>query len=780
MKLTEKVLMSMGGARTFLEAKRLCATSQISTVSYNPPLLKGKIGVHGKQFFSGLLIRNTTSVENLCSCKESRRYGVICAHSVAIGLSLLPSAPHTTSTQHGALVSDPKDGIQEKGPEEFPQVALFLDGSLRCMEADIQFHYSQLNYRNSVAENAVFSELIALGFERSHGHIILRGEDAVLNFYSAVLPRLRSKWKIAEGTRWTQVTTSFTFIEPQFAIRKHEGGWLDCCIHYAAGKEAIFSQADIQRLLTTGRSYIRLKSGRIAVANASQLTKIEEILSDCNPIQQAEKWHIPAVFAPYFQESIAACSSRTSLPSSLIELPLGSMKQRLRPYQIQGAQWLLARSKAGLGGLLADEMGLGKTVQILAMLESLGGPALVICPSSLIWNWEREAKRFLPNLRVMTIHGSKRTEAFSKISECDLSVTSYALLRRDISQYQSITFSAIILDEAQHIKNSESKNAKSVYILRGKSRFALTGTPVENSIRDLWALFHFILPGYLGSLQSFKDRYETPLLESSNGDVARQIASRISPYVLRRLKREVVKDLPEKIEQVVEVELSQAQKAAYLDLQVAVRRKLGELTTASPNAARIWTLTALLRLRQLCCDLRLIHPQVKEPSSKIEAFLALMQGIVTGNHRVLVFSQFTSMLDLIEITLNSEKIRYCRLDGSTRDHKNIVLQFQQDCSISVFLISLKVGGVGLNLTAADTVIHFDPWWNPAVEAQATARAHRIGQEQPVTSIKLIARGTVEERILHMQHTKQELLSGTFDLEKTLAQLPIGELLELIS
>ncbi|QQY09299.1 MAG: DEAD/DEAH box helicase [Candidatus Xiphinematobacter sp.] len=787
MELTEKILMSMSGAQVFLKAKRLCVDGLISEVSYEPPVLKGKIKICGRRLFSGLLVRSSIDVENLCSCRESRLYGIICEHSVAIGLSsLLPSVPDTPLPTSASLSSLPDREGGKKG--ESPQVQLFLDGSLRCMEAKLRFHYSQPNYQNPVAEDIIFTELLDWGFEHGRGeHMHLHGEDAILNFCATGLPRLRGKWKITEGTRWNHAAGNLMPIEPQFAICKREDGWLDFHIHYKAGTEATFSQADIQKLLLKGRSYVHLKSGSIAVANVAALTDIEEVLRDCNPIQRGRVWHIPAMFAPYLQDSTAIWSGMASTvsPDTFRLGNLETMKGRLRPYQIRGVQWLVDRSRAGLGGLLADEMGLGKTIQTLAMLEVVGGTALVVCPSSLIWNWEREAKQFFPGKKVTTICGPKRAAFFSETTECRLGITSYALLRRDIDQYRDIAFSVVILDEGQYIKSPESQNAKAVYSLRAKSRFILTGTPIENSIRDLWALFHFLLPGYLGPLQSFRDRYEAPLLEGVvKDDVLRRLCRRVRPYVLRRLKQEVVDDLPDKIERVVEVELSRTQKDAYMAFQLAAQRKIDTLIKKSnPNVARLLSLTTLLRLRQLCCDLRLVHPEAgdgMESSTKITALLELMREVIGGNHRVLVFSQFTSMLDLIALALDRESIRYCRLDGSTRDREDVVNRFQGDYSLTVFLISLKAGGVGLNLTAADTVIHFDPWWNPAVEEQATARAYRIGQKHTVTSIKLIARKTVEERILRMQKDKRGLLSGVLNLEEAINRLSLTELRELIA
>jgi SNF2 family DNA or RNA helicase len=408
-------------------------------------------------------------------------------------------------------------------------------------------------------------------------------------------------------------------------------------------------------------------------------------------------------------------------------------------------------------------MGLGKTIQALAMMESLPGPHLVVCPSSLVWNWSREAAAFCPQLRVLTIEGSERAGQFAKIPNHDLVITSYALLRRDAEHYKALAFSTTTLDEAQHIKNPDSQNARAACAIRSKARFILTGTPLENSIRDLWSLFDFLLPGYLGTRKDFQERYEKPLAAGESAGVWPRLLRRVKPWMLRRTKSEILKELPPKIEQVVQVELTPDQKAAYTQLQIAARAEV-DAARASGGTARMKVLTALLRLRQACCDLRLLNGESKAPSAKLEALLELLGEAVDGGHRTLVFSQFTSMLDLIAPALDEAGISWCRLDGSTKDRGAVVERFQSDPTISVFLISLKAGGSGLNLTGADTVIHFDPWWNPSVEAQATDRAHRIGQKNVVTSIKLIARDTVEDRVLEMQAKKKTLSMELLDPE----------------
>jgi SNF2 family DNA or RNA helicase len=324
----------------------------------------------------------------------------------------------------------------------------------------------------------------------------------------------------------------------------------------------------------------------------------------------------------------------------------------------------------------------------------------------------------------------------------------------------------VTLDEAQHIKNPDSQNAKAACALDARARFILTGTPLENSLRDVWSLFDFLLPGYLGSRKDFQERYEKPLLEGERGPLWERLNRRVRPRLLRRKKSDVLPDLPQKIEQIVEVELTPAQKDVYTRLQIAARAEVDALRE-SGGQARMKVLTALLRLRQACCDLRLLGAETSGASAKLDALLELVGEAVDGGHRVLVFSQFTSMLDLIAPALDEAGFAWCRLDGSTKNRAEVVERFQSDPAIPVFLISLKAGGTGLNLTAADTVIHFDPWWNPAVEAQATDRAHRIGQTQVVTSIKLIARDTVEHRVIAMQEKKRALISGLLDSESAI-------------
>ncbi|HEN8706082.1 SNF2-related protein [Pseudomonas sp. zbq_11] len=454
-----------------------------------------------------------------------------------------------------------------------------------------------------------------------------------------------------------------------------------------------------------------------------------------------------------------------------VEPPIG-LQASLRPYQQQGLNWLQALREMGTGGILGDDMGLGKTLQALAhlLLEKQSGrlsaPALAVMPTSLIPNWLDEAQRFAPDLRVLALHGPGRSKHFSKLHEYDLVLTTYALMPRDLEQLRPQAWHVLILDEAQNIKSSSSKAALAVCELQAGQRLCLTGTPMENNLGELWSIFHFLMPGWLGDLKRFNQDYRNPIERHGDSERMAHLASRIRPFLLRRTKEQVATELPAKTEMVHWVELSDAQRDTYEAVRVAMDQKVrDEIARNGAARSQIVILDALLKLRQVCCDLRLVKGVESKGNQadkgKLGALLEMLEELLSEGRRVLLFSQFTSMLALIEQELEKRKIRYSLLTGDTRDRRTPVQQFQQGES-EVFLISLKAGGVGLNLTAADTVIHFDPWWNPASENQATDRAYRIGQDKPVFVFKLITRGTVEEKIQLLQQEKAALAASLLD------------------
>ncbi|QKE38355.2 DEAD/DEAH box helicase [Ferrovum myxofaciens] len=450
--------------------------------------------------------------------------------------------------------------------------------------------------------------------------------------------------------------------------------------------------------------------------------------------------------------------------------PLG-LKAELRGYQQEGLNWLQFLREYDLAGILADDMGLGKTVQALAHIllekesDRLNRPCLVVAPTSLMFNWQREAERFAPMLRVLVLQGLSRKQHFESIGDYDLVLTTYPLLLRDKDVLTEQEFYYLILDEAHIIKNPKSQATRIVHQIKARHRLALTGTPLENHLGELWTLFHFLLPGLLGDDKSFRKLFRTPIEKQGNNERRSLLVRRIAPFLLRRTKAQVVRELPPKTEIVRYCQLDGTQRDLYEAIRIAMHEKVRqEIDKKGVNRSQIVILDALLKLRQVCCDPRLLKlPTAKrvDQSAKLELLMSLLPDMLGEGRRILLFSQFTSMLTLIELELARHGLVYVKLTGDTIDRATPVNRFQ-DGEVSLFLISLKAGGVGLNLTAADTVIHYDPWWNPAAENQATDRAHRIGQENPVFVYKLITEGTVEEKIISMQGRKRDLAQGVLE------------------
>ena len=477
-------------------------------------------------------------------------------------------------------------------------------------------------------------------------------------------------------------------------------------------------------------------------------------------------------------------------PAPLVE----PIKSLLRPYQTTGVAWLRYLEARGQFGILADEMGLGKTIQTLAWLSlprvrGEKAPALVVCPTSLVFNWMHEARHFVPHMRTVAMSGSERHAAFASLAEADIVVTSYALMRRDIEEYRKIRFSAVVLDEAQNIKNRNTQNAKSVKRLNhDAARLVVTGTPIENSVADMWSIMDFLMPGYLGHYESFKRNYEEPLLlpkeNEAHVEAAERLHDKIEPYLLRRLKKDVATELPPKIVKTSWCELSPAQRRVYNRILERSRREVtGSVKAVGFEKSRMIILTVLLRLRQVCCHLGLVDETGESdalPSGKLDHLEQILDEAMSEGHRVLVFSQFVKMLHLLRRELTEKNIPFCYLDGASKDRMEQVDRFNRNSSIPVFLISLKAGGAGLNLTGADEVVHFDPWWNPSVEDQATDRAHRIGQKNTVYALRLITANTIEERVLQMQRRKRAIIDQVVGGdEATMAKLTWADVQKLL-
>ncbi len=689
-----------------------------------------------------------------------------------------------------------------------PTVEITLEGSFNQLQAVLKFIYGKqiISYgsrsftteshvvidgknlkRHQSVEQSMVEALRAAEFSTAESNCLmnLRGEHAVLRFLSTQLPHLQKKVEVQLGARLKILLGRAEVVRPKLEIQSSGENWFDLSVEMTSQVGSCYSAAEIQKLLNSGKTYEKRANGSVVLFDVGALSELQEVLRDCDPQQrQPGSYRIGKMHAGFLQSALGEQLSGSPATLKQVNAPIPvELRDVLRPYQTEGVQWMHFLAGNHLGGILADEMGLGKTLQTLAFLQSSSGRSLVVCPSSLVFNWEREAKKFTPTLRTLVIEGNQRDPLFSKIKDVDLVITSYALLRRDIARYEQLAFKSVILDEANHIKNPDTQNALAAQKIQADHRFALTGTPVENSVRDVWSLANFVLPGYLGRRDDFKDRYEVPIQRGGAPEVQRRLANRLRPIMLRRLKKDVAKDLPERLEQVAWVDLSDSQKSVYRELLEQGRRKIEEASNEkNAGKSRMAALTALLRLRQACCDLRLLGLEKPEDaSSKLEMLDELVQEAIDGGHRVLVFSQFVTMLKLIADRMTAAEIPFAYLDGSTRDRAGEVDKFQNSDTLPLFLISLKAGGVGLNLSAADTVIHFDPWWNPAVEAQATDRAHRIGQTRVVTAYKLIARDTVEEKILSLQQRKRDIIDATVESEEpTFGALSLDEIRELMN
>lgn len=471
-----------------------------------------------------------------------------------------------------------------------------------------------------------------------------------------------------------------------------------------------------------------------------------------------------------------------SVADSDFEVPAG-FDQVLRGYQKIGFKWLRTLDALGFGGILADDMGLGKTIQIIsvlydeAVLKGDSCPSLIVCPASLVYNWQCEMETFAPTLKVLVAAGSshEREEKLKRIRDYHVVITSYDLLKRDLPLYEPYSFRFQVIDEAQYIKNPLTQTARAVKKIRSQARYALTGTPVENRLSELWSIFDYLMPGFLFSYARFKKQYETPIVKEEDREALKRLQLLTGPFILRRLKWDVLKELPEKLETVVYSRMEEEQKKLYTANAWQLKKHLEE-------RSKIEILSALTRIRQVCCDPRLIYEGYGGGSAKLETCVELVRSGVAGDHKILLFSQFTSMLDLIGERLAKEGIKYHVLTGATPKEERIrtVNAFYKD-DVPVFLISLKAGGTGLNLTAADMVIHYDPWWNVAAQNQATDRAHRIGQEKQVSVFQLITKDTIEENILKLQRSKQALAEQVVtEGMVSLGGLSQEEILELLN
>jgi superfamily II DNA or RNA helicase len=684
-------------------------------------------------------------------------------------------------------------------PPRAPAEPLIIDGSEHYLAVTLPSREDR-RYKEAV-------ELLkAAGFvlEPSNRKWWLRDRHKTLTFLAANGGRLRGEFGAQFTPNFNARTAHLAEAQISCEVSPCADGW-EVQVGLLAGSAG---EAAVREAVSAGRSYVEAGAKVVLVdpARLQVLARAQSAVAGGGPVSASARscGRIGAARAVEVEEILESASPGFRPPeawraltaalrdhSRLDPAPVpASLDSAMRPYQRLGAAWLWHLQRLGLGGVLADEMGLGKTLQALALVcaaTARGGTALVVCPASLVENWNREAARFAPHLRVFVNRGGERLAGPAGAGEWDLVITSYGTLARDRELFSGATFACVVGDEAQHIKNARSQNAQVLRSLRCTGRFLLTGTPVENSLDDLRSLFEFALPGYLERVpQTARGEERAWFDERARAKTAR--------YILRRTKAGVAPELPARIEQVVWCSLEPAQAALYRQYQERSERELIDLEAsgAGEGRLRLAALTQLLRLRQICCDPRLVGGANAEEgapaapfggSAKLESFRELLAEALDDGHRVLVFSQFTSLLALLREELALQGVAHCYLDGSmpSAARQAQIDLFQSSCETPVFLLSLKAGGTGLNLTGADTVIHFDPWWNPAAEAQATDRAHRIGQTRAVTSYKLICAGTVEERVLGLQEDKRALLAGVFEASDAVAErLSLADLRSLLA
>ncbi len=657
----------------------------------------------------------------------------------------------------------------------------------------------------------VLRNLLA-NFEQAGGEIVVDGAQAIMDVLAKSIPSIKGLgWEVTFEGWLESLKQGVSWIVPEVKCEATgDVGWFDCAVSFRDTEGQTLDPALIQQALLKGEGCVR-DGERVWLMDRNNLQALQDILDECEShAGSGRRQRIDAIHAGYVRNAMSALSTvrwsandafgqiagRQNREVSMEPVALNdNLEKIMRGYQKEGVSWLRFLEQCGFSGILADEMGLGKTIQALAWLtlardstRAKGKPSLVVCPTSLLENWADESRRFTPDLSLHVIHGSDRLKKLKALEEVDLAITSYALLRRDIQYYQQYEFSAVILDEAQHIKNHSTQNARAAKKLRAVNRLVLTGTPVENSVTDLWSIIDFLMPGYLGSHPHFKRNYEMPIMSGGEHAVATQqrLRQKVHPFLLRRLKRDVAKELPERIDRIAYCTMTPDQRAVYRQLLDNTSQQIvGMVKSQGFVRSRFMILKTLTRLRQVCCHLDLLKMpdlKTKQPSGKLDLFMELLDEAMDGGHRVLVFSQFVSMLHIIRDRMKKEKIPFCYLDGATVQRWEEVQRFNEDSSVPLFLISLKAGGTGLNLTGADMVIHFDPWWNPAVEDQATDRAHRIGQHKTVYNVKLITRDSIEEKVLDLQKRKRAVIDATLtaeaDIIRSLSWEDVQDLLQL--
>lgn len=675
-----------------------------------------------------------------------------------------------------------------------------ITGSLNCFYNDSPldiFKDEQQAVVRSLSDETALKDLIFKYFGLRQSTLYLSSEQGIFTLMSDGIDELTQRAEVF-------VTDKLKRIAIKKPGKINIGVKLEGDLFGISASSGEYTNEELIELLEAfklKKKYTRLKSGMFIDTSGGSVKALSDILDsfDLSPKTLIDgSAQIYTHSAPYLDKLLKNAddvyferdkhfkniiTSLTNVEDSDYEVP-HDLKSSLRNYQKTGYRWLRTLCNYGFGGILADDMGLGKTLQMITLIKSMqqkGQKSIIVCPTSLILNWRNELSRWAPELNVACIFGNvaERERMIDSMNSYDILVTSYELLRNDISLYVRTEFLFAVIDEGQFIKNYNTQNARSVKMLKSKYRFAISGTPIENNLSELWSIFDFVMPKYLHSYSRFKQEFEIPIIRENSADALSKLHSLVKPFILRRLKTNVLKELPDKMESVLEATLEGSQKDVYHANLALVRQSLS--ASAGAGAAnKITILSMLTKLRQVCCGPELIYQDYTGNNAKLDLCLELIETSIEGGHKVLLFSQFTSMMDIIEERLIQRGIKFYDLRGDTPklERMRLIERFNTDTT-PLFMLSLKSGGTGLNLTGADVVIHYDPWWNLSVQNQATDRAHRIGQNKVVQVYKLILADTIEERILKLQDRKKELSEMVIQEGETfLSSLSVDELMQL--
>lgn len=699
-----------------------------------------------------------------------------------------------------------KEQIEKYMPKDL-YVKIYLDYNEKgYIIADVKFCYGNVEFnpiknvnleitRNAIQENEVLDTFVQTGFmlDSANARLVLVNDEKIYNFLSKEIEDYMKKFEVLVAENFKK--KDIKKIKIKSIGVKIENNLLD--INLEDFKFNIYEIKDIINKYKLRKKFYRLKDGTyISLEKNSSLDFLENLtdnieIEDENVEENSIKLpiyralYLEKIFKnmpntniqknEYYKNMISQIEDRQIDLSTKIPPKLNA---ELRTYQKIGYKWLRTLEQYKMGGILADDMGLGKTIQLLAVILSYvqknkGNvkPSIIICPSSLALNWYNEIQKFTPTLKALVISDDylERKRKIEEIGKYQVIITSYDSLKRDIDLYENYCFKYVVADEAQYIKNNNTKNSKAIKTINAETKFALTGTPIENSLSELWSIFDFIMPGYLYKYKKFKELYETPIIKEQNEDVMNKLKKQIEPFVLRRTKGEVLTELPDKTVTILNNEMSEEQYNIYMSYMAQARKEImSQIDINGFEKSQIKILSLLMRLRQICCHPKLFLREYEGESSKLNQCIEIIQDAVLGGHKILLFSSYTSMFEIIEEKLKNIGVKYLKLTGQTKVGERIELvdKFNTDENIKVFLISLKAGGTGLNLTGADMVIHYDPWWNLSAENQATDRTYRIGQKRNVQVYKLITKNSIEEKIYELQQKKAKLIDNMLSTDAT--------------